>query len=97
VRGETRFGPGFQPLTEKHMENKIVIWFDLGHVAAALEDVGFEASEQNVADIAEYIGNGGDFVEDFDAAFRTLVADAATDLKIRKRNQTPRKNNHQEK
>ena len=63
------------------MKNKIVISFDLGHVAAALEDVGFEVTEQNVADISEYIGNGGDFVEDFDAAFRTLGSQSRSRLR----------------
>jgi hypothetical protein len=66
------------------MENKIVISFDVEQVAAALEDTGFEVSEGNVADVAEYITNGGESVENFDAAFRTLIADAAMDLKIRK-------------
>jgi hypothetical protein len=66
------------------MENKIAISFDVEQVAAALEDAGFEVSEGNVTDIAEYINNGGESVENFDAAFRTLIADAAADLKIRK-------------
>jgi len=66
------------------MENKIVISFDLEHVAAALEYAGFEVSERNVAEIAEHLNNGGEIVENFDAAFSTLIADAATDLKIRK-------------
>jgi hypothetical protein len=66
------------------MENKIAISFDVEQVAAALEDAGFEVSERNVTDIAEYISNGGEGVENFAAAFRTLIADAATDLKIRK-------------
>jgi hypothetical protein len=67
------------------MENKIVISFVVEQVAAALEDTGFEASEQNVSAISQYIDNGGDFVEDFDAAFRTLISDAATDLRSGKR------------
>jgi hypothetical protein len=64
------------------MENKIVISFDSEQVAAALEDGGFEVSERNVADIAEYIQNGGESVENFDTAFRILILDAAVDLKL---------------
>jgi hypothetical protein len=92
VRGETRFGPGLQPLTKEHMENNIVISFDVEQVAAALEVAGFEVSEGNVADVVEYINNGGEIVEDFDAAFCLLVEDVATDLKIRERSQMPRNN-----
>jgi hypothetical protein len=75
---------GLQPSTKEHMENKIVISIDLEQVAAALEDAGFEVSQKNVADIAEHIDNGGEIVEEFDSAFRTLIADIATDLKIPK-------------
>ena len=69
---------------KEHLENKIVISFDVEQVAAALEDASLEGSERNVTDIVEYINNGGESVENFAAAFRTLIADAATDLKIRK-------------
>jgi hypothetical protein len=70
--------------TKEHMENKIAISFDVKQVAAALEDAGFEVSEKNITVIAEYITNGGESIENFDAAFRTLVADAATNLEIKK-------------
>jgi hypothetical protein len=53
----------------EHMENKIAISFDVEQVAAALEDTGFEASEQNVSAIAQYIDDSSDFAHDFDAAF----------------------------
>lgn len=64
------------------MKNAIAISFDVEQIAAALEDAGFEAFERNVADIAQYVKNGGESVENFDAAFRTLIVEAATDLKI---------------
>jgi hypothetical protein len=70
--------------TKEHMENKIVISFDVEQVVAALEDSGFEVSARNLCDVAEYIRNGSEGVETFAAAFRTLIADAATDLKIRR-------------
>jgi hypothetical protein len=85
VRSETRFDPRFQTLTKEHMENNIVISFDIEQVAAALEVAGFEVSEGDVADVVEYINNGGEIVEDFDAAFCLLVEDVATDLKIKNR------------
>lgn len=69
---------------KEHTENKIAISFDVQQVAAALEDAGFEVSEGNVTDIVDYINNGGESVENFGAAFRTLIADAGTDLRIRK-------------
>jgi hypothetical protein len=78
------------------MENKIAISFDVEQVAAALEDGGFEVSERNVTDIAEYISNGGEGVENFAAAFRTLIADVATDLKIPK-SASARANTNKEK
>jgi hypothetical protein len=74
--------PGFQPLTKEHMENKILISFDIEQVAAALADAGFEASEKAVTDIEEFFKQGGGEFEDFEAAFRNLIADAATDLKL---------------
>jgi hypothetical protein len=66
------------------MENKIVISFDLQQIAAALENAGFEVSEKNLTDVTQYLKNGGESVEDFAAAFRTLAADAARDLGMRK-------------
>lgn len=61
----------FELKEKEQMENKIAISFDVEQVAAALEDAGFEASERNVTDIAEYVKNGGESVENFDAAFRS--------------------------
>jgi hypothetical protein len=65
------------------MENELVLSFDVKQVAAALEDAGFEASERNVTAIAAYIKDGGESIENFAAAFRTLIADVATELKLR--------------
>jgi hypothetical protein len=79
-----RLQPEVLTMEREHMERKIVIPFVIEQVSAALGDAGFEVSDGNVAQIVEYVNNGGEIVEDFHAAFRTLIADVATDLKIRK-------------
>jgi hypothetical protein len=78
-----RCGSRISTIDQGHMESKTVISFDYGQVAAALEDAGFEASEGNVTAIVDYIKDGGEGVENFAAAFRTLIADVAMELKLR--------------